>query len=63
MTHPFRTVPPMGALVMWVMSLGNTGAVANAAKLEQRRREDEFIVLSLSRRLHLPELDVAAQPA
>jgi hypothetical protein len=53
----------MGVFVTWLLSFGNTGAVANAAKLAQRKQEDDFMVLSLTRRLHLPELDAAAQPA
>lgn len=53
----------MGAFVTWLLSLGNDGAMANAAQLAQRRREDAYIVLSLTRRLHLPELDAAAEPA
>ena len=41
----------MEQLIGWLRSFGNAGAVRNAAALAQRRREDDFAVRSLSRRL------------
>ena len=36
----------------WLRSLGNAGAVTNAASLAARHQQDDYLVRSLTRRLH-----------
>jgi hypothetical protein len=53
----------MEPLMVWLRSLGNAGAIRNAAALAQQRREHDFVVQSLTRRLRHVHADAAAGAA
>jgi hypothetical protein len=50
-------------LMTWLRSLGNAGAVTNAASLAERHRQDDFVVRSLTRRLQQAHGRTAASSA
>ena len=47
----------------WLRSLGNAGAITNAASLAARHQQDDFVVRSLTRRLQLAHGRTAATGA
>ena len=53
----------MAQLIGWLRTFGNAGAVSNAALLSARRREDEFVVRSLARRLRHAPTDATTNAA
>jgi hypothetical protein len=53
----------MVRLMAWIESLGNAGAIANAGALAVERRQEDFAVRSLRRRLRQPDEGAAARTA
>ena len=48
----------MQRVLVWILSLGNAGAIENARAVLDQRRAEEFAVRSLDRRIN-----AAARPA
>ncbi len=53
----------MEQLIGWMRALGNAGAIRNAAALGRQRRQHDFVVESLNRRLRHAHPDAAPSAA